>query len=163
MCCCGKPTINGEVGAYSWDGKTFMTYQPSPPSLEDGDTMLCDEPGRCGGLDCHSHHFRLVKGRYGHALLVQHGGGLERIGLGCVARLALPSLDTLDSNARYWLLHTLYSLHADAARSSAGARDAFWQRAAAERRIKVKKLRGRNAVKVSVIDPPRITALEDAA
>lgn len=48
MCMCGRPTINGEPNAYSWDGKSHSTRQPSPPSLRDGDELLFDEPGRCG-------------------------------------------------------------------------------------------------------------------
>lgn len=157
MCCCGKPTINGEPGVYSWDGKHFNTRQPSPPTLLDGDTLLYDEPGRCGGIDAHSHHFQIVKGRFsGRTLLVCHGGGEERIGLGCTFDLFFPAIATLDSNARYWLMHALYSAHADAERSASQERDQVWQKAAAEKRIKVRKLRGRNAVRVSIENPPRV-------
>ncbi len=87
MCCCGQPTINGTPGAYSWDGKTWSTRQPEPPPLQEGDTLLYDEPGRCGGIDHHSHHFRLVRRQYGgHVVLVRHGGGDERFGIGCISR-----------------------------------------------------------------------------
>ncbi len=142
MCCCGKPTINGEPGAYSWDGKSFSTRPVDPPPLEDGDVMLWDEPGRCGGLDCHSHHFRLVRANYyGLTLLVQHGGGTERVGLGVIFPRLLPSVDSLDSNGRFWLLHSLYSMHRDAERSAREATNASWRTAAAERRIKTRKVR----------------------
>ena len=88
MCCCGKPTINGQINAYSWDGKAFMTYEPNPPALEEGDTLLWDEPGRCGGIDAHSHHFRLVKRQWGGlSLLVRHGGGDARLSLQSAAQL----------------------------------------------------------------------------
>lgn len=161
MCCCGKPTINGEPGAYSWDGLSFMTCPVNPPALADGDTLLFDEPGRCGGLDCHAYHFRLVKGASvgSVALLVRHGGGDERTGLSCVARLALPALDAMDSNGRYWLLHTLYSAHRD----GADRQDAYWRRAVAERRIKLQKVRGRNAVRVSVEPESSLPLLDNAA
>lgn len=140
MCMCGKPTLNGEPG-YSWDGQRFSTRPPAPPPLQDGDELLWDEPGRCGGLDCHSHHFRLVKGRYGYAVLVQHGGGDERVGLGVVARLLVPSLGALDSNGRFWLFHSLYSTHRDAQADATQERNAHWRKAAAEKRIKTRKVR----------------------
>ncbi len=140
MCCCGKPTINGEPG-YSWDGKSFSTRPVHPPELAEGDELLCDEPGRCGGLDCHSHHFRLVKNRYGYNILVQHGGGAERISLGVIGKYAIPSFDYLDSNQRYWLLHTLYSVHQSATDQTRQQQSLFWRVAAAEKRIKTRKTR----------------------
>ena len=160
MCMCGKPTINGEPG-YSWDGKTFTIRQPDPPEMMEGDILLMDEPGRCGGLDCHSHHFRLVQTRYRRALLVRHGGGDERILLGSTADLflkSLPSLGSLGSNARFWLLHTLYSTHREAEESAKANEAARWRKAAAEKRIKVQKVRNQNMARVS-IEPPRQVAV----
>src|ERR1700679_2419363 len=107
MCMCDKPNINGTPNAYSWDGKSQMTRQPCPPDLRDEDELLYDEPGRCGGLDCHAHHFRLVKSRGHYDVLVRHGGGDERFSIGgTVAKLFVPSLEAMDSNGRYWLFHT---------------------------------------------------------
>lgn len=150
MCCCGRPTINGEPGAYSWDGHWFTTHQLAPPTLEEYDTLIFDEPGRCGGIDAHSHHFRLVKSRGNYAVLVRHGGGEERVGLSCTFGLLAPSLNALTSDARFWLLHTLYSLHGETKRNTQTARDSIWRQAAAEKRIKVRKLRNRLAVEVSI-------------
>src|SRR6266567_8637784 len=108
MCCCGKPNVNGEPNAYSWDGKRFMTYPPNPPALETGDELLHDEPGRCGGTDSHSHHLRIVKQQYGGlAILVRHGGGTERIALGH-RNYILGAMHDLDSNGRYWLMLGVY-------------------------------------------------------
>lgn len=148
MCCCGKPTINGEPNAYSWDGKSYSTRQPSPPSLRDGDELLHDEPGRCGGLDCHSHHFRLVKCYGSYDVLVRHGGGDERFSIGVVGRLLVPSLATMDSNGRYWLMHSLYSTREATQRATGEKVAAYWRTAAAEKRIKTRKLRGKGQVKV---------------
>lgn len=147
MCMCGTPTINGTPGAYSWDGKSYMTASVNPPDLQDGDELICDEPGRCGGIDAHSHHFRLVKRYHTYAILVRHGGGDERFALnpyGDTMRL----FDTLDSNGRYWLLHSFYSTRNAAVRQTEDTVALRWRTAAAEKRIKTRKVRGRGAVKV---------------
>ncbi len=160
MCMCGKPTINGEAG-YSWDGKSYGRRPPAPPTLSDDDTLLYDEPGRCGGIDAHSHHFCLVKGKYGPAILVQHGGGQERIGLGVTAKLFIPTLATLDSNARYWFMHTLYSQHREASDQARQIERAMWRQAAAEKRIKTRKVRmgaNFNNVKVWIEPAVEVTA-----
>lgn len=148
MCCCGKPTINGQPNAYSWDGKSYSTRLPHAPTLRDGDELLHDEPGRCGGLDCHSHHFRLVKCYGSYDVLVQHGGGDERFSLGVVGQRLVPSFDALDSNGRFWLMHTLYSIRASTQRETGEKVAQFWRKAAVEKRIKTRKLRGKGQVKV---------------
>lgn len=162
MCCCGSPNVNGTPNGYSWDGKTRITRQPAPPALRDGDELLHDEAGRCGGLDCHSHHFRLVKSHGSYDVLVRHGGGDERLSLGCVGRLLVPSFDALDSNGRFWLMHTLYSAREDAQRVTAEKVAHEWRTAAVEKRIKTRKLRGRGAVRVW-IEPPTAPAMQIAA
>ena len=150
MCCCGKPTINGEPG-YSWDGKTSSVRRVDPPELKDGDELLYDEPGRCGVLDSHSHHIRLVKGRHrNYALLVRNGSGDHRISLGCVFTVAMKSdaLGTMDSNARYWFLLSIHNEARAAASDAVDKESAKWRQAAADKRIKTRKLRGRNDIKV---------------
>ena len=152
MCCCGKPTINGQPG-YSWDGKSFSTRPVDPPDLADGDELIYDEPGRCGGTDCHSHHFRLVKGKKGLAILVRHGGGDERIDFGSWRKV--PSLD-IPVDSRYWLMHMIYSAHSDAVDRAKLERDSHWRHAAAEKRIKTRKMRG--GVKVWIEPKPEVVA-----
>lgn len=137
MCCCKKPTINGEPG-YSWDGKTVSIYKPNPPALIDGDELLADEPGRCGGIDSHCHHFRLVR-RLGQLyLLVRHGGGDESLRLGNRPG----DLLGLKSNPRYWLLQMLYHVQDSSARAASLREESLWRKAAAEKRIKTRKFRG---------------------
>lgn len=150
MCMCGKPTRNGEPG-YSWDGKQAGIYPVNPPDLQATDELLYDEPGRCGGLDSHSHHLRVVRGRHSYALLIRHGGGDERIDFGST-RMAIDALDPLDSNARYWLLLRLYHAQQNAVRAAVDACNAKWRTAAAEKRIKTRKLR--TGVKVWVEPTP---------
>lgn len=148
MCRCTAPNVNGTPNAYSWDGNTHTTREPNPPALHDGDVLIYDEPGRCGGLDCHSHHFRLVRNGPYHVVRVRHGAGEEFVNLPCVADRLVYSLVDLDSNARFRLLHTLYSLHEKATSDAAARTHAHWKRAAAEKRIRTRKQRGTNAVKV---------------
>ena len=159
MCCCGKPSVNGTPNAYSWDGREFMTWEPNPPALKEGDELLYDEPGRCDKIDSHAHHFRLVKAEiFGLTLLVRHGGGDERIGLRDGALLLAPLAAASDSDARYWFFHALYRIHSDATEAALNKANAYWRQAAAEKRIKTRKLRGQSRVKVTV-EPPRQTAM----
>lgn len=157
MCCCGKPVVNGQPG-YSWDGKSFSIRPVNPPDIKDGDVLMYDEPGRCGGIDSHSHHFRVVNsgGVWSNAILVRHGGGDERISLSSVGRLMLPMLAKLDSNERYWLLHTIYSAHEDAIARTREKQNLFWMTAAAEKKIKTRKVHG--GVKVWIEDKTSISA-----
>lgn len=97
-------------------------------------------------MDSHSFHFRIVKSRGFYCLLVRHGGGDERIRLG--SRPGADVLASLDSNSRYWLLQMLYHVQQSASDEAKHKADEKWRRAAAEKRIKTRKLRGRDAVKV---------------
>lgn len=150
MCMCEKPTINGDPG-YSWDGKSFFVRTPDPPELADDEELLYDEPGRCGGIDSHCHHFRLVKKHGRFNLLVRNGGGDRRISLGS-RQPGMQALSKLDSNDRYWLLQMLYHSIQDSARSATESESAKWRRAAAEKRIKTRKVRGKDSVKVWIED-----------
>ncbi len=152
MCMCGRPTLNGDPG-YSWNGESPHTYPINPPALQDGDELLYDEPGRCGGLDSHSYHLRVVRRRFGgFVLLIRHGGGDECVSLGST-HMALDALDALDSNARYWLLLRFYHVQSDAAHEATQRANTLWRTAAAEKRIKTRKVRNGNAVKVWIEDP----------
>lgn len=152
MCCCGQPIINGPPG-YKWQPNDPPSVRPvNPPEIAEGDTLLYDEPGRCGGLDCHSHHFRLVRDQHRiyTYLLVRHGGGTERIKLDCSAdcllgttrRAGVDHLASLDSNGRYWLLHTIYSAHRAAGLTAQERTSNKWAQAFIDKRIKKRKRSG---------------------
>jgi len=153
MCCCGKPTRNDEQPGWRAD---------FGPALEEDDALIYDECGRCcpqiNGetvhIDYHSHHFRLVLQRGCFYLLVRHGGGQERIDIGwdhtCFAALLLP----MDSDERYLMLHNLYSIHRNSREKARTAERQRWTQAAAEKRIRTRKRRGRDQVKVW-IEPER--------
>lgn len=148
MCCCGKPTINGEFG-YRWNdpNKEAGVYPVNPPELRESDQLLFDEAGRCGGLDSHSHHYRVVRA-IGLVLLVRHGRGDERIYL---SGPVLQSLEQLDSNGRYWVLNAIFHAHSNAARFGRDTEAAKWGHAAAEKRIRTRKIRGTDRYKVSIL------------
>jgi hypothetical protein len=156
MCCCGKPTVNGEGPVRMSPDLPFIHYEPRPPALQQGDVLLYDEPGRCGGLDCHSHHFRLVCHSSFVQLLVAHGGGEERFNLFPHKTAISAIFAALDSNGRYWLLHTIYSAHKDGKKDGTEVANAYWRQAAAEKRIKVRKRRSHDQVRV-LVEPKVVT------
>lgn len=139
MCCCATPNTNGTLG-YSWDGKSIGTCPIDAPALDERDILLFDEPGRCGGMDSHCHHYRLVK-KTGTELLVKHGGGEERI------RVSLPrgfSLEAMDSNTRYWLLNAIYHAHSDGKHTGIDSEARRYTKAFLEGRLRKRKSPGRN-------------------
>jgi hypothetical protein len=149
MCCCGKHIVNGEFG-YKWQPNDVPGVRESgPPELRDDDELIYDEPGRCCGLDSHSHHYRVVARTGYFELLVRHGGGEDRISLGPKKVLA-DAFAALDSTERYWILNTIYHAYRDGKRRGAEESDSRWRQAAAEKRIKVRKVRGSATVKVSI-------------
>lgn len=147
MCCCGQPTINGQVG-FRWnDPKAAPGIHPvNPPALQEGDVLTFDEPGRCGGMDSHSHHFRVVLAKHGTpTLLVRHGGGDERLR---VSRTFYNSLERLDSNQRYWILRELHGAFREGEQNAREAVTATWRKAAAEKRIRTRRLPAQGLIKV---------------
>lgn len=147
MCCCGQPVINGQPG-FKWQpGDHPSVYPAMPPELVESDVLIADEPGRCGGIDCHSHHYRLVAYGSCWSLLVRHGGGDERIRLSRTEWLK-QAIAASDSNARYWLFHTIYSAYRNGVETGGEVIAAKWRKAAAEKRIKTRRVRGTDSVKV---------------
>lgn len=159
MCICGKPTINGQPG-YRWNNPNESGVHPiNAPTLKDSDVLVFDEPGRCGGLDSHSHHFTVVKEYGTYYLLTRHGGGEERANLHAYGNKTgmIDTLAALDSNARYWLLHALYQTGADGKREGRERESQKWTLAAAEGRIKRRKVRGVPAKYEVRLLPPAVT------
>jgi len=155
VCMCDRPTVNGYPGYRSTYGAPPTVHQPDPPTIRDSDELVYDAPGRCGrGGDSHSHHFRLVRRGGSLFLLVRHGGGNEEIR---VPSDVSTCLEECSPEARYWLMRAMYST---ARRSASEAREREadrWRQAAAEKRIRTRKVRGQNIYRVR-IDPPKDVA-----
>lgn len=145
MCCCGKPNINGQPG-YSWDGKRFSTRKVNPPDLQEGDELLYDGPGRCGGIDSHCHHFRLVRCYGSYNLLVRHGGGDERIKIGGCRAATVQSILAMPENDQYWIFQMIYSTAGHASRKAVEANDSRWRIAFLDKRLKRRRKNGRVSV-----------------
>ena len=147
--CCERPTVNGELG-YKWQPNDRpMVYTPHAPEVQEGQSLLFDEAGRCGGVDSHSYHYRVVTWHSCVHLLVRHGGGEESVRLSTTKAL-VEALGALDSTARYWMLNALYHAFSSGKKTGTENTTNYWRTAAAEGRIKTRKMRGRNVVKVSV-------------
>ena len=155
MCCCQKPNQNGKPG-YSWDGKNIGTRNISAPSIPDGATLVYDEPGRCSPMldgnpykvDHHCHHYRIYKGDYGHVAVVEHGmGRVEFMESYDVDRL-VPLMRSMDSDARFIVLMTFEHTWNSSAHDATTRENAKWRIAAAEKRIKTRKVRGTDRVEV---------------
>jgi hypothetical protein len=150
MCCCGKPVVNGQEG-YSWDGKRFGVHPVNPPTLRDGEVLLYDEPGRCGGIDSHCHHYRLVSHGGTLQLLVKHGGGEERIDYLSNSKALRALFDAMDSNGRYWMLNAMWHAQSNAASEARRLEAAKWRNAAFEKRIVVKRRSGKVSIKQAAV------------
>jgi hypothetical protein len=104
-------------------------------------------------MDSHCHHYRVVSRAGGLYLLVRHGGGDERVHVSSQSTL-LGVLASLDSTPRYWILNAIYHAYSAGNREGSDEANGRWREAAREKRIKVRKVRGSDAVKVSI--EPRI-------
>ena len=149
MCRCETPTVNGQPGKYQ-----SHSY---PPTLQDGDKLLIDAPGRCGtppgcksGIDSHAYHHRLISSYSRHYILTRHGGGEERYRLDYGTSGGIPTILDADPEAQYWLLGLLYNTARMAAESARAVEAARWASAAANKRIKTRKERGYPSVKVRI-------------
>ncbi len=158
MCCCGKPTINGQPG-WRWQPTDNPSVYPvNPPDVPEGLKILYDEPGRCGGAakwsegtDSHSYHYRVVRD-CGLWLYVRHGGPRdEKFRL---TQSAAVPLAALDSDGRYWMLNAIYHAASNAERDARSAESFRWSTAVADKRVKTRKIRkSGGAVKVWIVDP----------
>lgn len=155
MCCCETPTINGIDRTYRWQPNDAPGIHPVNPPALDGCSLLIDAPGRCGGLDSHSHHYRLVQRGAGMvALLVRHGGGDERVNY--ISRMVVKSLAHMDQTAAYWLMNAIFSAYHDGKREGSQTTERKWREAASEKRIKVRRSTKYQSTTVTIAPRPMV-------
>lgn len=135
------------------DSRTIFDDAWRAPIVPEGSEIIFDEPGRiANNIDFSSHYFRCTRsGHYGPLVLhVKHGGGEESVKLGYGHTGTEATLAALDSDARYLMLHQLYSVARDA-RTAATERTSYAYKVAfAEGRLKKRKLPRQNQTKVWV-------------
>ncbi len=158
MCCCGTPTINGTDATYRWQPNDAPSIRPAdPPALSEGDHLLIDAPGRCGGTDApgrcggtdsHCHHYRMVQRGGMAVLLVRNGGGDSFINH--VNDMAVKALARLNANDGYWLMNAIYHAYGDGQRHGSEKMDRKWREAASEKRIKVRRERTFQSTTVTI-------------
>lgn len=149
MCCCIQPNVNGTPNVYRWNPTdTPMTRKPSPPTIGEQDTIIFDEPGRCGGVDVHhQHHTLVMRGEYSTFLLTRNGLGDHGFR---VDKRIVPLLTVMNSNERFRFFEALYDAHSEGEKKATASVNKMWREAAAEKRIKVRKVRGKDAIGVHI-------------
>lgn len=128
------------------------------PTPKDGETILFDEPGRVldlkaeGGkynVDYRSHSFRVFASEVGSiTLAVKHGGGQERWHVGSENAPLLHALARLSSDERYFTLYAIMEAHTRSAQMGYARACGEYESAFIEGRLKKRKERGKNQVRV---------------
>jgi len=133
--------------------------------MEEGEELFFDEPGRIlyrhengrkDGVDCRSHYFRVTKPKFGfYKLKVRHGGGEESA---CLKydKMIIEGLAKMDSDSRYWMLYAIMDVKSKAETSTAEKINSSWRTAAAQKRIKTRKVKA--GVKVWIDPAPTESA-----
>lgn len=154
MCMCATPNVNGQTG-YRWNTANDSVHPVNPPDLRCGEELIYDLPGRCGRRsDSHSYHFRVVRMQGAYLIVVRHGGGDERMDFGHRWKTSFGELlESLDDDGRYWLVCSVYHIAKQEVQKAVDAERDMWRRAAAEKRIKTRKVKG--GVRVTVLPPEK--------
>lgn len=120
----------------------FRELEWRAPFLAEGSASLFLEPGRVLDNVCYrAYCFRVSKPGFGDYILsVKHGGGEESWNLEWNKSL-IAALGKMDSDSRFLTLHALMRAHQISERNTVEKRDSFWRQAAAEKRIKTRKVK----------------------
>lgn len=138
-----------DVEGLCLDPRNWGAEPERQPVPEEDDTVLYSECGRIlNHVDCRSHSFKLVKNHGQFFVLVRHGGGDERISLGYSYRQIDAIFAPLESDLRYWLLHSFMDLYHDTKRAAIDQTADKFRKAFVDGRLKKRKLPAQGAVKV---------------
>jgi hypothetical protein len=128
------------------------------PTLDEGDTLIYSECGRVLDNTCYrSHWFMLVREHFGgYAIVVKHGAGQERVPHIWSKRI-VSALEHVDSDSRYFLMHTIYRAYKDGHNHGATAVANEYREAFVSGRLRKRKLPAQRTVKVWIERKPIIT------
>jgi len=130
------------------------------PAVPEDEAILFDEPGRVlthkrapeskGTPVCYrAYHYRVTKPEFGQCCLrVKHGGGEERMLIGHPDDPIVMALASLDSDARFAVLHALREQRQDGDRDGSARTRGQYAQALVDGRLMKRKVRGRAEVKV---------------
>ena len=137
------------------------------PIVPEGHIVLFTEPGRVldqkskgGNYDvCYrAYSYRVTADRPDGlatvTLRVKHGGGEESLRLCYAKDPIVTALGALSSDDRYFMLHALREQASNAAKDAQQRVDRTWRQAAADKRIRTRKVRNENQVKVWIEAAP---------
>lgn len=133
----------------NWGAEPWRAPKPA-----EGETVIYSEHGRVLDNTCYrSHWFMLIREAYGgYAVLVRHGAGEERVRIW--SKRIVAALEHVDSDARYYLLHTIFTTWKQGREQGYSAAALEHKQAMAEGRLKCRKVRGRDEVKVWIEPTP---------
>ena len=112
--------------------------------------MVFDEPGRCSGarVDSHSHHVALISNGGLLSVICRHGGGEFRYSIPEYRSQIINMLARMTSDERYWFLLSIWEGMDHAAKEARIDTSREWQRAAIEKRIRVRSRKGMRRAEV---------------
>ena len=143
-------TVNNTPGGYAWNDNRFHTYNDPPISPREGEDVVFDEPGRCSGarVDSHSHHVALISNGGLLSVICRHGGGEFRYSIPEYRSQIINMLARMTSDERYWFLLSIWEGMDHAAKEARIDTSREWQRAAIEKRIRVRSRKGMRRAEV---------------
>lgn len=141
---------------YAWRERHWR--RPTVPADE---AVVFEEPGRVlkregerNGVCCRSHYFVVTKPSYGQPQLrVKHGGGEQALALGYDQHV-LEGLERLTSDERFRFFWLLLDTHREGYTRGSGKVSAEYEAAFLEGRLRKRKKRGTNAVRVEIKPRP---------
>lgn len=119
-----------------------------------GDNVLLEEKGRViGEVDYNCYTLKLVRDMGAHYLYVTHGAGEEKISLIHVKEQVIKTILNMEPDTRFLTLFAFYDIAKSEFQKGFNKAEITYQRAAAEGRLKTRKVRGENRVRVWVEEP----------
>lgn len=122
------------------------------------DKVVIELPGRVVGNTCHrSHYLRVCESG---TVFVRHGGGEESFSLGYDAHVLIGVLERATDDEQYLIIRRIYETRSADKRAAATETQAKVFKAFIEGRLKKRKERGSEKVKVWIEDAPLVKKVD---